>query len=900
MQKTDRLIRTKLRLPFIRPGLVSRPKLQEQIAQGMRGPLTLVIAPAGFGKTTLVASCIISCAMPAAWLSLDQHDNQGGSFLSYLVAALHEADSAIGGEAVQFLKDPGPTPTEAILISLINDLDTSSRETALVLDDYQFIHSQAVHEAVAFLLEHSPTTFHLVIATRSDPALPLARLRARGQIVELRLADLRFTEIEAAQFLNEVMGLHLSSRSIEALEDRTEGWIAGLQMAALSMRGRNDVDGFIQAFQGTNRYILDFLVEEVLARETVDVQTFLLQTSVLNRLSGSICDALTGSSDGHLMLEKLEKSNLFLLPLDDTCCWYRYHHLFADLLQNRLHQTEPGQIPQLLLRAADWCDRNGQMNEAVRYALSSNDYDKAAALIEKYWGVLANEGEIETVWSWLAALPKDMVKNSAPLGIATCWMLWLDGKISSIEPHLVDAETAFTRSKDADQLNKREDAWLLVLIATLHSILARHKSDFTAARTYAEQAIPLIPDYLPLQLQAQLRTMALLSLASAYNGMGELEKAIEAYRETILLCRLGKNATGLAGMTYWMFILLLIMGRLNEAETACREALRFMEEQGMGRLSAAGLLHVVLAEVLLERNELEAAEAQLTIGRGQGKRSGRLDAIRNAAPAQVRLHLARGDARGALAAVDEAESAQGEPDSPLSRSTMLSLRSRIVARQGLLGEAVRCAEEAVHMMSQDHSSYRAVADQAAFRAHAANSQPGEAVTLLAQAIASVEQKGQLGMAIELRLLRSLEYEKLGLTREAEADLEWALGLAEQEGYVRVFLDEGQPMQLLIAQWLAHAVPGPLRDYAARLLSLSDTALQIQKAHASDRLIEPLSQRELEVLHLLALGRTNQEIARQLFVAPGTIKAHTASIYRKLDVGNRTEAVNCARQLSIIP
>ncbi len=416
MPKADPLIRTKLRLPFTRPELVPRPRLQKQITHGLRGPLTLITAPAGFGKTTLVASYITGCGMPVAWLSLDKNDNQVERFLSYLVAALHEADPAIGSEAAQLMMPSQPAPPEAVLTSLINDLDTTGSEIALVLDDYHFISNQAVHGQVAFLLEHRPGTFHLVIVTRSDPPLPLARLRARCQTVELRAADLRFTGPEAVQFLNDIMGLRLGAGAVAVLEDRTEGWIAGLQMAALSMQGRDAerVDSFIREFAGTNRFIMDFMLEEVLAREPEEVQAFLLQTAILTRLTGPLCDAVTGASGGQEMLEQLERRNLFVVPLDDDRRWYRYHHLFADLLQARLYQSGRDRVARLLSRAAEWCERDGQVAEAVGYALAAQDYGRAADLIARYWQNTANDGQVETVCSWLNALPEDTVRNSAP------------------------------------------------------------------------------------------------------------------------------------------------------------------------------------------------------------------------------------------------------------------------------------------------------------------------------------------------------------------------------------------------------------------------------------------------------------------------------------------------------
>ncbi|MDY6878346.1 MAG: LuxR C-terminal-related transcriptional regulator [Chloroflexota bacterium] len=897
------LLQTKLYIPPVRSELVSRPRLIERLNAGLHRRLTLISAPAGSGKTTLVASCIANSGMPVAWLSLDKDDNLAGRFLSYLVAALQQAGNTIGSEAPQLVAASQQAPPEAVLTSLINELDSANTEIALVLDDYQFINSQAVHEEVAFLLEHCPKTFHLVIATRSDPPLPLALLRARGHMVELRAADLRFTDPEAAQFLNDVMGLGLDAGSVAALEERTEGWIAGLQMAALSMRGRKDVDILIRAFAGTHRFIMDYLLEEVLAREPEEVQAFLLQTAILTRLAGPLCDAVTDASGGQEMLERLERRNLFVVPLDDDRRWYRYHHLFADLLQARLYQSGPDRVARLLSRAVEWCEGDGQIAEAVGYALAAQDYRRAADLIARYWHHTANKGEIETVWSWLEALPEDTVRNSAPLGLAYCWVLWLKGQLGAIEAHLVDAENALSELEPSTDDAAHAD--LPAHLAVLRSTVARYGNDFEAAVTFAERALRLAPENLPPQANAQLRTVTFMALASAHEGAGDLEKAVDAYAETIHWSRLGANAAGVAGMTHWLIGALWLLGRLRAADEACREALSYLQEQGMARLPATGILHLRMSEVLLERNDLEAAETHLSRGIELGKWSGRFDAVRNAAPALARLRQARCDASGALAAVQEAESAWGEPSSPLSRAGLLALKAGILVRQRALSEAARCVEEAVHLAGQDRGQTGEKVALAASRVTLAQGQPDKAVAELTQSLAAAEASGRFGVALELRILRSLALVRRGDIQEAQADLERALALAKPEGYVRIFLDEGQPMQMLLAQWLAHADVSPLRDYAIRLLSQFDaeplvvTAAQ-EKASPAGGLIEPLSQREMQVLHLIALGRTNKEIARQLVVAPGTVKAHTSSIYRKLDVANRTEAVARARQLGILP
>ncbi|MBN1248275.1 MAG: hypothetical protein JXC32_11500 [Anaerolineae bacterium] len=911
MQRAETLIRTKLRRPYIRPGLVARPRLQARMAQGLRGPLTLIIAPAGYGKTTLVASSVAVCGMPVAWLSLEKSDDRAGRFLSYLVAALQEADNAIGSEAAQLLVAAPQAPPQAALTSLINDLDATDGELVLVLDDYQFISNQDVHAAGAFLLEHCPRGLHLVIATRSDPALPLARLRARRQMVELRAADLSFTEAEAAEFLNEVMGLDLDPDAIAVIEARTEGWIAGLQMAALSMRDRQDIATFVAGFSGTNRYILDYLLEEVLAREPEEVRAFLLRTAFLNRLTGSLCDAVTGATGGQGMLERLERRSLFVVPLDDERRWYRYHHLFADLLHARLHQLGSDLVARLASRAAAWCEREGDYAAAVDYAFVARDYEQAGRLVATHWWQVARDGEIEAVWPWMKALPDAVIRRSAPLSVAYGWVLWLTGQISAIEPHLVDAEKALGASGRPEGLGvgTATDASLSAELAALWAFVARYQGDFGSATAHAERALSLLPDDAPLEISAQLRAIILLALATAYDGGGDLEKAVDAYAEAIRWSRVVGSATGI-GVTYRLAGLLRVLGRLQEADAVCRDALSYVAAQGMARLPAAGILHIALSEVLVERNELRAAEAHLAQGFELGKWSGRLDAVRNAAPALSRLRLAQDDVTGALASVEEAASALGEPPSPLAHAELLALKARILAQQGALGEATRCIAEARNLAGRDRGQTGEMVALAASRVQLAQREPAQSLPRLTSALNGAKTRGRSGVAIELHILRSLAYARSGDAPSAKADLARALALAEPEGYVRIFLDEGQPMQRLLTQWLATAEAGPPQGYASHLLSqfiaespvTSPARQESSPSRGPDEpeaLLEPLSQRELEVLQLIALGKTNRGIAQQLFIAPGTVKAHTSHIYQKLNVANRTEAVARARQLGIL-
>lgn len=918
MQTSDPILRTKLRPPSIRQNLVNRPHLQAQIQQGLSAPLTLITAPPGFGKTTLVASVVSGCQLPVAWLSVDKNDNQVGRFLRYLVAAMQETEIVIGKEAAHILTAAPDAAPEAVLTNLINSLDAAGGEMILVLDDYQLITNPAVHECVAFLLNHCPGNFHLVINSRSDPPLPLSRLRARGHVVELRTSDLRFTVNEAVQFLNAIMDLNLCEKAVAALEERTEGWIAGLQMAALSMRGRQDIDNFIREFTGTNRYIMDFMLEEVLAREPEAVQAFLLQTSILHRLTGPLCDTVTGLNGSQMMLEQLERRNLFLVPLDDERRWYRYHNLFADLLQARLHQLGAEKTAHLFTRAAEWCEHERLVTEAVSYAFAAQNDRFAARLIEQYWQQMANNGEIETVFSWLNTLPADLLKKNASLNAAYCVVLWLMGKVDAIEAHVEDAERALALQDDASQAGEADNrSELPVILAAMRSFVARYHQQYALAVALADRALHLITENQPENEIEELRTLAFLALGSAYDGLGDLEKAVSSYAEVIRGSKLTGNATGVAGITYRMAGALRILGRLRDADAACREALNFFEVQGMNRLPAVGILHVAMSEVLVERNDLKAAETRLAQGIELGKWSGRLNAATNAVSALTRLRMARQDPAGALMAIREVEKDLVLPVSALLKAELLAFKARIMVRQGAVSDAAQCVEEANRLVGREQGQTRSIVDLAANRVFAAQYPPVEAITRLSQALDMAEARGQMGMALELRLLRSLVLARQGKIQEAEVDLERALMLAEQEGYIRIFLDEGQPMQQLLAQWHARAKTDPSSDYATRLLhqlnenirsdpddlktpSSTGSLLKPEDRIKNTLLVEPISARELEVLQLMAVGCTNDAIAQQLVVARGTIKAHAASIYRKLDVANRTEAVARARHLGILP
>jgi LuxR family transcriptional regulator, maltose regulon positive regulatory protein len=962
MHKADPLIHTKLRLPFTRAELVPRPRLQEQIAQGLRGPLTLITAPAGFGKTTLVASCIAGCAFPVAWLSLDKDDNQARRFLNHLVTALQEADHTIGYEAAQLMLAPHQAPPETILTSLINDLDSAGREIALVLDDYHFIRKQAVHSAVAFLLEHQPHTFHLILISRSDPPLPLARLRAHGQMVELRGADLSFTEPEAAQFLNDVMGLCLDAELVAMIDERTEGWVAGLQMAALSMRDRKAVAEFIKGFSGTNRYILDYLLEEVLNSQSLEIQRFLLFTSILERLSAPLCDAMlaqdvrakyedaersSGSAAHPLhhsasILEYVERANLFLIPLDDGRIWYRYHHLFADLLRARLDQIYPGLASPLHLRAAAWLEHAGMMVDAVNHTLAAGEYDRAAHMVEENTTHLLAQGELHALISWIEALPAQLRLARPWLSIHQAYALAFAGRAAEVLPLLAQAEATLDPTTVAGEVDDTspspgtdtalpvaEGGSLAGAIAAIRAMVAVMTGQDTEAIPPARRAQELLPAE-----RLWDRAAAAWALGYALHSQGHLLEARAAFEEQVQLGRAMNNiwtlVTGLTDLAQ----VLRDQGKLPQARALLEEALTEAGHHGARNAGFIARTESNLAGLLYEQNELSAAKQLLSDALTHARFWPNPNHFAFTYAILARVRLAEHDLHGACTSIGEADR--------VSKSAALTRLNRRMVEANLVRVWLARQAAGVHLAVGNSLADQADALMAAWRVELAGSsesmdeatetaaltlarvslaagRSSEALPLLERVTQSARAGGQTDGVIRALVLTAIALQASPALQHRPAEqargagerapaltaLEHVLGLAEPGGYVRVFLDEGRPVQTLLAQWLAHAGAGSLRDYVIYLLSnfaleLHNGATVQEQAASTGNLVEPLSQRELEVLHLIALGSTNQEIARQLIVSRGTIKAHTASIYRKLDVANRTEAVARARQLKILP
>lgn len=897
------ILATKLYVPPAQPRAVLRPRLIERLDEGSHRRLTLISAHAGSGKTTLVGEWLATGERPAAWLSLDEGDNDPTRFVTYLIAAVQTVEPKVGEGLLGAVQSPQPPPTESILTALLNEISPAPEDFVLVLDDYHVIDSRPVDDVLAFMIEHLPPRMHLIIATREDPRLPLPRLRARGQLTELRAADLRFTSSEAAAFLNEVMDLDLSAEQLSAVEARTEGWIAGLQLAALSMRRREDVSGFIESFAGDNRYILDYLVEEVLQRQPERVRSFLLGTSILDRLSGPLCDAVTGQEESNALLEALERGNLFVVPLDDRRHWFRYHHLFADVLSAHLRQERPNEVATLHRRASEWYEHNGLPSEAIRHALAAGDYERAAALIELSARAMLMGRREETFLGWLRELPDELVSRRPVLGVYYALAV-VSYDLEAAEVRLRDAERLLDGKAHAGEtvvVDEEEFRALPGIAAIIRAYHAGAIGDVSGSVSHARRALDLLPEDEPLWRGA---AATLLGLA-CWNG-GDLEEAYRFIADGMESLRMAGDTTQSSSGAFILADIRRTQGRLRDAARIYDQALQIAEDHGEPMPPGAADLHVGMSELRRERDDLDSAWRYLQRSGELGERGGIWENRYRWHVATARIKEARGDLDGALESLDEAEHLYLRSPDPYVRP-IAAFKTRIWVRQGRLAEALGWARERNLSSGDDLDYLREFEHVTLARALIARYESGrsessihEAMGLLERLLQAAQEGGRAGSVIEILTLQALARQALDDIPAALAPLERALELAEPEGYVRIFVDEGAPMTRLLSEAAERGIsPG----YADRLLAASDaeerkSGGEYHQPHARS-LAEPLSGRELEVLRLVARGLSNREISEQLFLAVITVKGHNRNIFRKLGAGRRTEAVARARELGLL-
>jgi LuxR family maltose regulon positive regulatory protein len=902
----DVLLATKLHVPWPSPGFVPRPRLVAALSEGMARGRVLVCAPAGSGKTALLADWVRGGGRPVAWLGLDAGDSDPARFWRYAVAALDQARPGLAGRVGPLLGPPPPSSLEGLVTAVINELaaQPGDSEVLLVLDDYHLIDSGPVHESVAFLLENLPPGLRVVVSSRADPPLPLARLRARGQLAELRAAELRFTAEEAAALLAEAAGPDLPGTVVAALTARTEGWAAGLQLAALSLRGQADPAGFVAAFSGSHRFVLDYLADEVLDGQTGQVRAFLLETSVLERLSGELCDAVTGRAGSQAMLADIERAGLFLVPLDQVRGWWRYHHLFADLLRVRLEAQQPGRVRALHRAAAAWCEEHDLADDAARHALAAGDATWAARLVERHVEMLLGRGEGATLRRWLSALPAESVRDRPRLYLAQAYGAAMGFQLEALEALLDDADRAFAVSGDEpyEPPAGRAASVLANLpagIALLRAVLARLRGDAALAADCNRAALAELgeDDWL-------MRSFVRWNQAVADWQGGRLGPAERGLAVVLAERRAADEFfAGFLAMRscYDLGEVQRAQGNLDAALATYRQAL---EEAGESSQTAhAGMAHVGLAQVLYERNELTAAFDHATRGVTLCRQLAFTTPLATGLAMLARIRQAEGDAAGALEAMGEA----GQLElSPQVIALLNPVRTRLLLAQGDVAAAAQWAK-AAGLSPDDEPDYPREPEHLVLaRVLLAQNDPGPALTLLRRLLDAAVSQGRTASIIEIQALRALALAAHGDHAGALGALTEALTLARRHGYVRVLADEGAPMRALLAE-LSAAGPGESRvdpGYLAALLHACGQADAVppQRRAVAVRpgLAEPLTDRELEVLRLIAAGKSNQRIAHDLVVALDTVKKHVTHVLGKLGAANRTEAAARARELGLIP
>jgi LuxR family maltose regulon positive regulatory protein len=909
------LLTTKLYVPRLPAGFVARPRLAVHLDQGLAGSLTLVCAPAGFGKTSVLADWSQRRAPRVGWLSLDAGDNDPVRFWRHVVGALDHVRPGIA-ERVAPLLSSGLASFEGLVTTVVNELADGPDDVVLVLDDYHVIETESVHESLVFLIEHAPPHLHVVLASRADPQLPLARLRARGELAELRAAELRFTAEEAAGLLREVVGpdLSLPDAVVAALTTRTEGWAVGLQLAVLSLRDQPDVAAFVETFSGSHRYVLDYLTDEVLEGQSEPVREFLLETSVLERLSGPLCDAVTGRRDSQQMLEAIERANLFLVPLDDVRGWWRYHQLFTDLLRVRLQQLQPDLVLQLHDAAAGWHEEHGFVDEAVHHAATAGEMTWVARLIEQHFDELVLTGETATVQRWLATLPAELVRSRPRLCLAQAVMAISGRDVDAIAPPLDAAERALASAPGV------RDEPFEPSVGRAASRLANIPAGIAVSRAFlaylggdADRIVALASRTLTELGEGEwmLESITRHQLAVAEWLRGRLEEAERAFATVIAQLRAEGERLLAAWGCHYLGQVQRAKGRPDAALGAYKQALEITTRPGQPPPPAAGIAYVGMAEVAYQRGELVTALQHVTEGIALCRHFQPLIPLATGLATLAWIRHTEGDTAGARDAIEEAEQVAPGPGLADLLNPAPAQWARLLLAQGNVDAAARWTTERALSADDEPSYAREPAYLVLARVLLAQDEPVPALALLGRLHAAATAQSRAGSVIEIQTLRALALNAGGEADGAVAALKDALTLAHAQGYVRVFVDEGPPMATLLGTLLAAqrteqtSVADVPVDYLGRLMRAftHDAARSEPGAVASTvpvpGLVTQLSERELEVLRLLAAGEQNQEIADELYLALNTVKKHVTHIFEKLGAANRTEAAARARELGLL-
>ncbi len=917
------LLTTKYYVPPVRANIVQRTRLVQQIETGITSnyKLTLVSAPAGFGKTTLISAWGNETRIPIAWVSLDGGDNDITRFLGYCIAALRTIKPNIGDASLELQQSPHPPPVETVLTTLINELDEIQERFALVLDDYHIIEAHPIHEAVNFLINHMPRKMHLIIATRADLPLPIARLRTRVRLTEISEFELRFTLDEAATYLNDVMQLSLAMEDIAALENRTEGWIAGLQMTALSIQGRGDASGLARALSGKHRFIFDYLMEEVLSQQSAEVQDFMEKTSILNQLSAPICDALMGWSDAsgdttrkrtvtkrldtalpsQEILEHMDRENLFLIPLDNERRWYRYHRLFADLLEERLVRVHGDHIQDLHRRAGDWYEQNGLIGEAINHFLEAGEFERAADFISKNALAFVYHGNLGTLARWLEVLPKDVKESQPWLSITHAWALSFAGQLEPVASLLQEAEGSLSSITDEIEVQR-----LSGIIDALRAYLIAIRGSMPLAADFAREALKVLPEE-----DLVLRGFTATLLATVLRWTGDLKEAKSAYQEAIAINRAAGATNVLVESLCDLAILQSIEGELQQSISTCHEALSLAEEyyeRSGRRLSAHGRVSIQLCRIFRERNDLDLARQYAEEGLALCEEWGQAESLMRAYIEHAEILQAYGDSDGSIRSIQKARQLASDL-SPWYEVRSAAWEAHLRLLQGDLTYALQWLNDQDLIVNdeiefQDFETHFPIVRTLIM--HGRQLPKSESLTPLNQAIeilermrSTAESSGAGKYRIEIMILTSQAQSALGETERALSTLNKALTLAEPEAFIRVFVDGGEPVRSLLCELEKQKTAMPYTRKVRQSMDDQEEVGVTARVGSSESLIEPLTEREMEVLRLLATHLSSTEIAGQLVIATSTVRSHIKNIYSKLRVHSRTEAVEKAREIGLL-
>lgn len=890
------LLNTKLNIPPVRPSHVHRVELIQRLDKLHEYKLALVVASAGYGKTALVSEWISQTVMKAVWFSIDAADNDSVRFWDYVIAAIRSAYPNIGDKTLSLLHEPQPLPVETILSTLINELSALPELLTLVLDDYHIIETPAIHDGLTFLVEHMPSQIRLIITTRTDPALPLARMRVRGQLLELRSADLRFLPQQIETFFTDVMRLTLTIDEVEALDTRIEGWIAGLQLAGLALQGKTDKAEFIASFAGDHHYVLDYLGDEILDRQPETIQQFLLQTSILERLNADLCDTVTGMAESRAVLEYLERHHFFVIALDDKRQWYRYHRLFADFLNHRLQLKYPERVKALHQRASLWFERNGLQSEAISHALAAQDNERAAELVQSIAELLIwRRAEHSTLLGWLTALPDSVIQLYPRLFLYHAWVLHLINQMSAAKQRVRDAENALNHTDSSDPL-------IAGMLAAVHSTLTGLHQQFPETLTLSRQALELLPED-----AVSWRCMAAINLGITYSYIGDVHEAAEVLSYAMELSQEIGSSFAMLSAFWHLSSLQTAQLSLGDAETTCQQLEQATQMTGLQAFPTSGYVALLLGEINMERNQLASSEPYLLESTEQINPESFPIALLRAYVAMSRLKTLQVDAEGAEHYWHLAE--QLERMIKLQgRVTLLSIyRARRWLEQGHLDAVETWAVENQLGLDDEFSYHREGYYLMLARLYIAKAESlDKALYLLDRMVKRAGASKRNGSLIRALILQALAFHASDDSQQAIVSLSRALSLAQEEQPIRVFVDEGQVMALLLTKILnmqgkGHLASSISPDYISNLLialakhSPSSTPSRRAVGHRADT----LSERELEVLHLLADGLESNEIAERLFIAVDTARKHIKNIYSKLGVHSRWEALKHAQEYNLL-